>query len=286
MKKLLCSIAAILSFSAVASCSTVTNSHESIFSTSDATTVAETSTATNNTFSYQDYAEVLKIYVDEAGLVDYSTLQANREQLDRFNQSLGRVDPETYASWSEERQIAFLTNAYNALTLQSIIDQQPIKDSIRDISGVWNRRKFALVGEDKTLDNIEHDILRKEFNEPRIHVALVCAAISCPPLRNEPYLATALDTQLSDQTAKFAASPHGLKIDREDRRVYLSSIFKWYGQDFEETYGVRDKFEGNSKQKAVLNYFNSALDSPSQEFLERGDYRVKYLDYDWSLNQQ
>lgn len=242
--------------------------------------------AANSSFDYQDYAEVLQTYVDDMGLVDYVGLQANREQLDRFNQSLGEVSPETYASWSEAEQIAFLSNAYNAFTLQSIIDRDPLVDSIRDIRGVWNRRKFNLAGEEKTLDNIEHDILRKDFNEPRIHVALVCAAISCPPLRQEPYLPEQLDAQLDDQTARFADSIHGFSIDRAKNRVLLSSIFKWYGKDFIKTYGVDDKFQGNKQQRAVLNYFSSKLTSQDRQFLEQNDYKVKYLDYDWSLNIQ
>ena len=242
--------------------------------------------AENQSFNYQDYAKVLQTYVDDRGLVDYSGLQANREQLDRFNQSLGEVSSEVYKSWNEAAQIAFLSNAYNAFTLQSIIDQEPLKDSIRDIRGVWNRRKFNLAGSEKTLDNIEHDILRKEFNEPRIHVALVCAAISCPPLRNEPYIAEQLDTQLNDQTIKFANSIHGFKLDRQDEKVYLSSIFKWYGKDFIESYDIDEKFNGNDQQRAVLNYFSPHLEPQDRQFLEQNDYKVKYLDYDWSLNKQ
>ena len=245
-----------------------------------------TKTAAKQPFNYQDYSQVLETYVNDRGLVDYSGLQADREQLDRFNQSLGTVSPETYNSWGESEQIAFLTNAYNAFTLQSIIDRDPLEDSIRDISGVWNRRKFILAGEERTLDNIEHDILREDFNEPRIHVALVCAAISCPPLRNEPYTGKNLDAQLAEQTVKFADSPHGLKLDREDNKVYISSIFKWYGKDFIKTYGIEDKFAGNDQQRAVLNYFSGQLKPKDSQFVESGDYDVKYLDYDWSLNIQ
>ena len=285
MKRSLRLTIAVIGLSAIASCSNFTNGTKSSFATPDATT-ATTTPAVNNSFSYADYAEVLSQYVSDRGLVDYSGLQANRQQLDRFNRSLGQVAPETYAGWSDNQKIAFLMNAYNSLTLQSIIDREPLPESIKDISGVWNRRKFALVGEEKTLDNIEHDILRKEFNEPRLHVALVCAAISCPPLRNEPYRAAVLDEQLNDQTLKFASSPHGFSLDREAERVYLSSIFKWYGQDFEPTYDVEDKFAGNDKQRAVLNYLSPTLDSASQTFLAQGDYKVKYLDYDWSLNKQ
>ena len=266
-------------------CSNLVNSSSTSTQTTSSAT-EETKLAENRSFDYQDYAEVLQTYVDDRGLVDYSGLQANREQLDRFNQSLGEVPPEVYASWNEAEQIAFLSNAYNSLTLQSIIDQEPLKDSIKDIRGVWNRRKFDLAGEEKTLDNIEHDMLRKDFNEPRIHVALVCAAISCPPLRNEPYLPKQLDAQLNDQTAKFANSIHGFKLDRQEEKVYLSSIFKWYGKDFITTYGVEEKFNGNERQRAVLNYFSTHLKPQDRQFIQQNDYKVKYLDYDWSLNKQ
>lgn len=284
VKKSLFLFATLISVNAIASCSTFANSQSSAEVTNPKPEL--TKAAVDEPFSYQDYDQVLKTYVNDRGLVNYTALQANRQQLDRFNQSLGQVAPETYASWNESQQIAFLTNAYNAFTLQTIIDQEPLKKSIKDISGAWNKNKHVLVGEEKTLDNIEHDMLRKDFNEPRVHVALVCAAVSCPPLRNEPYQANTLEAQLADQTAKFANSSQGFELDREDSRVYLSSIFKWYGQDFEESYGIEDKFEGNDKQRAVLNYFSPVLDSATRDFLTQEDYDVKYLDYDWSLNKQ
>ena len=277
--------AGIISTLAVVGCSNLTNSAQTpAFPTPSDTEKVEL--AANRSFDYRDYAEVLQTYVSDRGLVDYTGLQANRNQLDRFNRSLGEVSPETYASWNEAEQIAFLTNAYNAFTLQSIIDRNPLEDSIRDIKGVWNRRKFNLVGEEKTLDNIEHDILRRDFNEPRIHVALVCAAMSCPPLLNEPYLGEKLNAQLKDRTMKFANSIHGFDLNRQDNEVYLSSIFKWYGKDFIKTYGINNKFDGNEQQRAVLNYFSTHLDPQARQFLEENDYQVKYLDYDWSLNKQ
>ncbi len=128
--------------------------------------------------------------------------------------------------------------------------------------------------------------MRQNFNEPRIHVALVCAAISCPPLLNKPYFPEELDTQLNNQTAKFASSPHGLRINKTNNKVYLSSIFKWYGKDFIKTYGVEDQFAGNEQQRAVLNYFSTKLNSVDRQYIEQNDYQVKYLDYDWSLNKQ
>lgn len=283
MKKYLLIATVLASTLAIASCGNfaVTSQNQKAIKPTDTTVLAA-----NQSFSYEDYAQVLKTYVNDAGLVDYQGLQANREQLDKFNQSLAAVSPETYGAWNEPEQIAFWMNAYNSLTLQSIIDRDPLPESIKDISGVWNRRKFSIAGESKTLNNIEHDTLRQDFDEPRLHVALVCAAISCPPLRNEPYLPEKLDAQLDDQVEKFIASPHGFNLDRQENRVALSSIFKWYGKDWVDTYGVKDKFAGNSKQRAVINFLSQYLSSEERQYLETESYKVNHLDYDWSLNQQ
>ncbi len=248
--------------------------------------VESSAIASAKPFNYDDYAAVLKTYVSDRGLVDYKGLQANRQQLDAFNAAFAAVAPSTYSSWDEKQQIAFWINAYNAFTLQSIVDQNPLKKSIRDIPGVWKWRKFKIAGQSKTLDNIEHNTLRVDFNEPRIHVALVCAAISCPPLRNEPYRAEKLDAQLDDQVRKFLNSPHGFRIDQKEGRVYLSSIFKWFGKDWKQSYSAEDKFTGNASERAVLNFVSNYLSPQDREYLAQGDYKISYLNYDWSLNQQ
>ena len=240
----------------------------------------------NKSFNYQTYDNILKQYVSDRGLVNYQELQLNRQELDQFNQTLGSVNSQTYNNWSNPEKLAFLINAYNSLTLQSIIDQNPLKKSIRDIPGVWKRRQFAIAGVAKTLDNIEHDIIRKEFNEPRIHMALVCAAMSCPILRNQAYNPENLDRQLDDQTRKFITSSQGFKIDRQQNIVYLSSIFKWYGQDWISSYGTETQFTGSKKEKAVLNFISQYLNTQERQYLEQGQYKISYLKYDWSLNKQ
>ena len=262
-------------------CGNPSTNSQSPSNDSSATTVTA-----NQPFSYDDYADVLATYVDDQGLVDYQSLQANREQLDRFVASMGAVSPATYQSWSESERLAFLINAYNAFTLQSIIDQKPLKKSIRDIPGVWKWRKFKVAGDNKTLDNIEHNTIRKDFNEPRIHVALVCAAISCPPLRKEPYTGNELNQQLDDQVDKFVVSPHGFAIDKDKRKVFLSSIYKWFGEDWVKTYAANDQYTGNKNQKAVLNFLSGYLEPSDKDYLQKGDYDISYLNYDWSLNRQ
>ena len=162
-------------------------------SSETSTTVSEADLET----AYDAYQAVLETYVDAEGLVDYAALQQNREQLDQFNAAIAVVSDEMYNSWTEAEQIAFWVNAYNSLTLASIIDQDPIRD-IKEIIGVWRIRQHPIQGQSKTLDNIEHQTLRVDFNEPRIHAALVCAAISCPLLRTEPFRGENLDAQLED----------------------------------------------------------------------------------------
>lgn len=247
---------------------------------------AQASVVSSAPLSYEGYETVLRTYVNADGLVDYAALQANPQVLKNFIAQLGAVSPDTYAAWSENEKIAFLINAYNAITLESIIDQNPLKGSIKDIFGVWNFNKHTVMGRSLTLDNIEHDILRKDFQEPRIHVALVCAAISCPPLRQDPYTGENLNEQLDDQVRKWISSPNGLKIDRTQNRVAISSIFDWFGEDWQTQYAIEGKFTGSAKERAALNFISNYVDSENKEYLEQGDYKLNYLNYDWSLNRQ
>jgi hypothetical protein len=183
-----------------------------------------------------------------------------------------------------------LINLYNAATLKLIIDHYPVK-SIKDIGsffkGPWDQPVVRLFGNTITLNHLEHDILRKQYSEPRIHMALVCAAKSCPRLRSEAYLAEKLDEQLKDQSRGFLTSPPGLSIDRKKKAVYFSSIFKWYGDDFIAKYAPAAGFTGlNKTERAVANFCSAYLVSADSDFLAAGGYSVKYQDYDWSLNEK
>lgn len=237
-------------------------------------------------FSYAKYKEILAKYVNEKGLVDYQQLQKNRQQLEQFNASLSSISTTTFNDWSQQKQLAFLLNAYNSFTLQAIIEQEPLPKSIKNIPGVWKKKKYQLLGGLKSLNNIEHDIIRVNYQEPRIHFALVCAAISCPPLRNEPYEASKLDFQLEDQVRKFLSSSHGFIIKKNENKILLSSIFKWYGKDWLDGYKSNEKFAGNINEKAILNFATNYLSPLEKDYLKKGAYEIKYLDYDWSLNQR
>jgi hypothetical protein len=249
-------------------------------------------------FSYGDYAAALKAFVNDQGMVNYRGLKANPQQLNAFVAALGQLDPQVYRGWGEKEKITFWINAYNALTLKAIIDHYPIsagffkalaypRNSIRQIPGVWDGLRFRVMGREMTLDEIEHATLRKEFNEPRIHLALVCAAMGCPPLRNEPYIGEKLDQQLDDQARRFLANPRKFAINPSQSKVYLSPIFKWFGEDFVKTYGTdKGVAKFSPAERAVLNYFVKFVNEKDREYLLQGSYAISYLDYDWSLNEQ
>lgn len=200
------------------------------------------------------------------GQVDYRALRENPRLL---NKALAKADAVTEAqfkSWTEKQQLAFLINLYNAATLQLIADHYPVK-SIKDIGnlfkGPWDQPMVPMFGTKITLNALEHEIIRKQYNEPRIHMALVCAAKGCPPLRSEAYAAEKLDAQLDDQSRIYLTSPAGLVIDRAKKEAKISSIFKWYGGDFPSVPAFIEKHSGRS------------LDG----------LKIRYLDYDWSLNE-
>ncbi|UCF36867.1 MAG: DUF547 domain-containing protein [Acidobacteriota bacterium] len=246
---------------------------------------------------YDSYAAVLE-WVDGSGLVNYSGLKAHRQELDLFVEKLASFDRNAYEAMSPSEQIAFWINAYNGSTLLAIVNHYPIQptligsirfpaNSIRQISGVWDELRFQVMGEPLTLDQIEHQILRKDFSEPRIHVALVCAALSCPPLRNEPFTGERLREQFDDQIRRFLKNPNNFRIDSADGTVYLSEIFDWYGEDFIAEFGTKEVGADLSRSEvAVMNYIAPQLSPSDARYLAEEPYRVQYLDYDWTLNEQ
>ncbi len=224
------------------------------------------------------YAELLRDYTRESGdvagtRVDYKGL-ARSSGWRKLLHQLGRSRPDQLSGRDET--LAFWINAYNILAIQMVIANYPV-ESIRDIGSflrpVWDRDAGRIGGRDVTLGEIEHEILRK-LDEPRIHVAIVCASTSCPSLAREPFTAEGLDAQLDAATRRFVADPaKGSKIDREAKRVTLSKIFDWFEEDFEDGGGT-------------VAFVAAHLDGDDRRWLEanRDGVRVRHFDYDWTLN--
>jgi hypothetical protein len=238
------------------------------------------------------------------GWVDYAALKANREQLDRYLAGLAAVTEARFRIWSEAERIAYLINAYNAYTLETAIDHYPIRgtgffeklikpkrfafpsNSIRHIDGVFDGITHRVMAREMTLDGIEHSHLRAEYDEPRIHFALVCAAVSCPPLRGEAYRGERLDEQLDDQGRRFLNDPRLNRFDLDSGEVHLSRIFDWFGDDFRSYAGSAIAYEGDESIGGVLSFISRYLPARVVDFLKEGEYEVDFMDYDWTLNDQ
>ncbi|HEX5132565.1 MAG TPA: DUF547 domain-containing protein [Candidatus Krumholzibacteria bacterium] len=239
--------------------------------------------------------QLLQKFVSDDGRVDYAALKADPTLLDRAVSDIAMLDSAVYASWGEKERLAFWLNAYNTLTLKLIVDHYPIQpasgrqrypaNSIQQIPGAWERPVFTVMGTARSLDDIEHKIVRVEFHEPRVHMALVCAALSCPPLRREAYTGDALDAQLDDQGRRFFSDLRNFMIDRKNNAVYVSRILQWFADDIIP--GVieqNERFVG--ERKAMLAFVPQYVAGEDRRFLETGDYKLEYFDYDWTLNEQ
>ena len=269
-----------------------------LFALSFGTMVVQTVGLEQTPFSQAAYDTIAKNYVTE-GRVAYPRLKANRAELDQYVDSVGKVTQAEFDAWDDAGKIAFLLNAYNAITLKIILDHQPITkrsggpaslifpvNSVRQIPGAWDKITHMVLGRPTKLNDIEHEILRKKFKEPRIHMALVCGAKGCPPLRSEAYDGQRLSEQLDDQARTFLSNPIKFRIDREKNVVWLSQIFQWFGGDFLKTFGKPEGFGKHSNiENACLAFVSRYLSANDQAYLKERNYRVKYLDYDWSLNE-
>ena len=219
--------------------------------------------------------------VRDNGGVDYACAEQLREHLDAYRTTLRGVD---LSSMTRSEQIATWVNAYNAFTVELILRHRGEISSIRDIprSQRWKLRAWNVGGREVSLDQIEHDILRPEYAEPRIHFALNCASIGCPALRDEAYTGARLDAQLDDAAHRFLTNPEkgartGFRegwLGGETPTLWLSSIFDWFGEDFEQASG------------SVREYVTPYLSSEDRRFVERHgeELDIEHLDYDWSLN--
>jgi hypothetical protein len=233
--------------------------------------------------TYQGYGRFLSRYVVD-DRVAYSEIHTDRSLLDSVTQEFGSITVNEYQKFNRDEQVAYLINAYNLLTIQTIVDHFPVK-SIKDIKGVWDDLTFPVAGKELTLDNIEHDLLRKQFREPRIHVSIVCASISCPALWHRPFRPDSLEWQLEHRSRDFATDSSRNQVDMGESVVRLSKILDWYGKDFIESYGKEGDFEYLGKKKgATVQFLFSSWPEEIRKQVAGKRFKVKYLKYNWNLN--
>lgn len=236
------------------------------------TYAAESAETVDNAAYAAFLSQYLKASDSGVNLVDYGAVTAeDRKALQGYIKSLEAIDP---ASLSKDEAFAYWGNLYNAVTLDVILEDYPVK-SIRDIKpnlfsiGPWDVEKVTVNGEALTLNNIEHDILREFWDEPRVHYVVNCASIGCPNLRPEPWTAEGLDDALTDAAKAYINSPRGVLI--KDGKITASSIYKWFKKDF------------GSSNANIIAHWKQYADRDLAAQLE-GAKRINSYDYDWSLN--
>lgn len=221
-----------------------------------------------------------------ASAVRYARILNDRANLDTYLGTLSSVTANEFSRWSNAEQLGFLINAYNAFTVRLILGHYPGIDSIRDIGtwfrSPWKKKFFTLLGERRSLHDVEHAMIRRpgRFDEPRIHFALVCASKSCPMLRPEAFTAERLDYQLDDSMCRFLGRKAENRFDARAGLLRVSSIFKWYEQDFMQGHaGITSPRQLFSTRAHCIT---PAVEEQQQ--LHSGEYELEYQDYDWRLN--
>jgi len=229
---------------------------------------------------HQLFTVILQKYVVN-GLVDYKSLK-NDNRLDKYLSQLSNTDPDKL---KRDEKFAFWINAYNAFTLQIVTENYPI-ESITDLNAggkilayllgntVWDKEFITINNKKYSLNNIEHEILRK-MNEPRIHFAIVCASISCPELLNEAYEANTLEKQLESQTRKFLNGKSRNEFNLKNRQAHISEIFNWFDDDF-----------GDSDENVLMFISKYVPENTSRDIKSNvNDWKIFYNDYNWNLNE-
>lgn len=218
------------------------------------------------------YGDLLEKYVKQ-GIVDYQGFKNEESKLDAYLKVLEETDTHKL---SRDEQLAFYINAYNAWTIKLILSAYPDIKSIWDLGSriLWWKNPFKkkivrIEGKAISLDDLEHGMIRPRFKEPRVHFAVNCASKSCPPLISEPYQGSIVNRQLDTSARAFLNNPERNRL--EGNTLYVSKIFKWFKDDFNDD---------------VLGFFLRFAQESLKENLtaNREKIEVKYLDYDWSLN--
>jgi hypothetical protein len=214
--------------------------------------------------------------------VDYAGFAKDRVELKKVLDAFSAVPRAEFDAWTPPQRMAFLINAYNAFTVELILSKYPDLKSIKDlgsfVQSAWKKKFFKLLGEERHLDWIEHEQLRPNYADPRVHAAVNCASIGCPALRNEAFAAPKLDAQLDDGMQRFMG-------DRTRNRfkggtLEVSAIFKWFREDFERGH------KGIAKLDDLFARYAAQLsdDAGDQARIKAGGLPVTFLDYDWTLN--
>jgi hypothetical protein len=248
--------------------------------------------------SHSAWTALLKKHVvlldgGKASQVRYAGFQQERGALKSYLGSLSNVTPQAFEGWSKAQRMAFLINAYNAFTVEKILTRYPDIRSIWDFGKVFGNpfrdQFFKLLGQAATLDQIEHDTLRKPgaYDEPRVHYAVNCASIGCPMLREEAYVAERLEAQLEEQAVRFLSDRSRNRYDAASGTLEVSRIFDWFKEDWMSGYRGLDGGTSpvQSREQYFARYAALLADRPEhRKLIEDRKAGLRFLEYDWRLN--
>lgn len=247
--------------------------------------------STASGFDHGPWSELLQQHVlvlqnGEATQVDYAAMAQQRASLQAYLEKVSAVQKNTFDAWEKNEQLAFLLNAYNAWTVELILTRYPKLESIKDLGYLfqspWKKSFIPLFNTSVSLDHIEHDLIRGSgrYEDPRIHFAVNCASIGCPALRNEAYLGIRLDGQFEEATILFLSDTNRNRA--HDGALEVSSIFKWYKEDFTKGW------QGAESLHQFLSLYADALqlNEEQKQQLQAGEVTIRFLDYDWALNDK
>ncbi len=242
-----------------------------------------------DSFDHSDWNQLLQTHVlvlqnGSATQLDYSGMKQQRPQLSAYLKRLSAVQQQQFDAWPKDEQLAFLINAYNAWTVELILDTYPDLASIKELGSLfqspWKKVFVLLLGEQRSLDDIEHGLIRgsKRYQDPRIHFAVNCASVGCPALRAQAYSGSTLEQQLEQQTHLFLQDAS--RNRSTEQQLEVSSIFKWYKDDFAAGWRGAQSLE----QFLALYADALGLSETQRQRLHSGNIDIDFLDYDWNLN--
>jgi hypothetical protein len=227
--------------------------------------------------------QILDVNVRD-GLVYYRALKSDRGRLDRYIASLN-VTSAVYQGWSKAQQMAFWVNAYNAFVLKTVIDNYPLRGTIRQLPGAFDKTSFRAAGRTVTLDQIEKAIL-PEFKEPRLFLALGRGAVGSGRLRSEAYTADRLDKQLADIQAEFVTNRYLYRFDRLANEMSITPILSWREADFVAAYDKADPIfaRRSAIERAILAFITPHLLPMEREQVKQNQFKIVFHEMDWRLN--
>jgi len=238
-------------------------------------------------FDHSTWDRFLKQFVNERGEVNYQAVKADPSLLNQYLEALADVPLKTMAeTWPREEKLAMWLNAYHAGVVRAIVDHYPVR-SINDIPGVWEMAAVRIGGASYSLNTVRSEKLMRAFRDEKIQVSLYCGAVSCPRLQREAFTGPRVEGQLFLSTVEFVNNADYVEVIPGQKKIQLSRIFKWYAGDFKLDFGAPiTELKITTEQQSVLSFLAFYLrDAAKVEYLEGDQYKVKYMPFNWALNE-